>query len=467
MPTTVADSITLPCGQVVKNRIWKSALTEGLADEWNRATEGHVNLYRSWANGGTGLLITGNIQVDRRYLERPGNVVIDGPQDEEQIKRLRAYAAAAQENGTTCWVQLGHAGRQCDPLVNQSPVGPSDAKWFMEMPPPGNWVHPRGLTLEEIHNVRDRMVAAALVVKGAGFSGVQLHAAHGYLISSFLNPRANTRTDHYGGSLENRARLLLETVRAVRQAVGDEYPVAVKINSADFQKGGFTEEECERVAGWLDEAKLDVIELSGGNYESPAMMLGPQERAAMNASTIAREAFFMDFARTIRRSVKRAKVMVTGGIRSRAVMDKAIQDGDCEIIGVGRPVCGDPSCTGALLDGKSDALPRWEKTLKLPFWLRPLHMSKWGPKLEFISQQLWYYHQERELGKGKPVNLNKAPMGAVVQVFQEDEAQAGALKGMTTVGQVTNAKPKTVRNLILLAIGLAIVAFLVKRYVIA
>lgn len=459
----LSSPLTLPCGQVLPNRIAKSAMTEGLSDEYGRATEGHNRLYRAWSEGGTGLLITGNVQIDRRYPERPGNVCIDGPQSGDALRRLAEMASAAQSApGCRCWAQLGHAGRQCDPTVNLDAVGPSGAEWWS--PAKMGTVRPRQLTLHEVADVRERFVHAAKVCEQAGFAGVQLHSAHGYLLSSFLNPRANTRRDDYGGPLENRARLLLETVRAVRRAAGDGFAVGVKINSADFQKGGFTIEECARVAGWLDDAGLDLLELSGGNYENPAMMAGPEAEAALNKSTIIREAYFLKFAKEVRAAVRRTPVMVTGGMRSAAVMDAALRDGDCEVIGVGRPLCGDAGCVGKLLRGEIAALPAYENTLELPALMRWLMWTSLGPKIRFGGQQMWYYQQERNIAAGKGVDAALGIISALMAVPKEDMRQAAALKGLSCVGSITNRKPVSPLRKLLVAVGAALLVYLIARW---
>eukprot|EP00906_Rhabdomonas_costata_P001918 RCo003047 len=186
------EPFTLRCGQVLPNRLCKSALTEGLADCWSRSTPELEELYLRWSHGGCGLLITGNVQVDRRYVERPGNVAIDGPQDEEQVARLRALAKASMAGGNQCWVQLSHAGRQSNIKVNYHPVGPSAVA---VQSAPGMLGMPRELTAAEVEDVLQRFAYAAKICKQAGFSGVQLHSAHGYLLSSFLSPLYNKRTD--------------------------------------------------------------------------------------------------------------------------------------------------------------------------------------------------------------------------------------------------------------------------------
>ena len=269
MPVSLSDPLKLPCGAVLKNRFAKAAMTEGLADAHNRATGRHVTLYRRWAEGGAGLLLTGNVMVDRRYLERAGNVAIDGPQSEDARRALNAWADAATEAGAAIWMQISHAGRQTPKMIAKQPVAPSAVGVDL---PGGQFGAPRALGEPEIEDVIARFAHVASTAKAAGFTGVQVHAAHGYLISEFLNPLVNRRDDKWGGSLENRARLLLRSVDAVRAKVGSGFPVSVKLNSSDFQKGGFSFEECLEVIERLNGAGIDLLEISGGNYEQPRMM---------------------------------------------------------------------------------------------------------------------------------------------------------------------------------------------------
>merc|ERR1719329_1472183 len=311
--------------------------------------------------------------------------------------------------------------------------------------PVGMQMTPRMLTLEEVRNVRQRFVDAAKVCEEVGFDGVQLHCAHGYLLSSFLNPLANRREDEYGGSLENRARLILDTCRAVRAAVRPSFAVAVKINSADFQKGGFSPEECATVAKWLDDAGIDLIELSGGNYENGAMIVGNSAVESFtgekNRSTRVREAYFLEFVPQIRAQVKRAKVMVTGGMRSRSVMEAALASGTCDLIGIGRPLCGETDCSKRLLDRSIDALPAYESTLRLPLFLRPLNMTPLGPKITMGLQQMWYYWQERSIGAGHAVDKSKGLLSATIETLKIEHRQAAALEDLDCVGQALNAPP--------------------------
>ncbi|OFX06178.1 MAG: NADH:flavin oxidoreductase [Alphaproteobacteria bacterium RIFCSPHIGHO2_12_FULL_63_12] len=368
MAVTIADPISLPCGVRLKNRLAKAAMTEGLGDETNRATRRLETLYRRWAAGGAGLLLTGNVQIDRRYLERPGNVAIDGPQDADAMRALEGFAGAARGTGAEIIVQLSHAGRQTPIYVNKTPAAPSAAG--LELPG-GQFGAPRALAAAEIEDVIDRFAHAASVCKAAGFSGVQIHGAHGYLISEFLNPNANRREDEWGGSLDNRARLLLRTVAAVRAKVGSGFPVAVKLNSADFQKGGFSFDECLRVIDWLNEEGVDFLEISGGSYEQPKMMdiEGASPAEEPRASTKAREAYFIQYAEEAAR-VAKMPLMVTGGFRSRAAMDAALTSGAADLIGLARPMCVDPDICAKLLSGASAEAIRYEKNLRLGggFW---------------------------------------------------------------------------------------------------
>lgn len=368
MTATIADPITLPCGVRLKNRLVKAAMTEGLADETNRATSRLETIYRRWAAGGAALLLTGNIQVDRRYLERPGNVAIDGPQDAEALRRLEAFASAATAGGAEIMAQLSHAGRQTPIYVTRTPVAPSAVALAL---PGGQFGAPRAMTTDEITDVIARFAQAASVCKATGFSGVQVHGAHGYLISEFLSPKANRRDDAWGGSLDNRARLLLKTVAAVRAKVGSGFPVSVKLNSSDFQKGAFSSDESLQVIEWLNEEGIDFLEISGGSYEQPKMMdiEGMEPADERRASTKAREAYFLQFAEEASR-VAKMPLMVTGGFRSRAAMDEALASGAADMIGIARPMCVDPDIAGKLLSGEVAEAPRYEKALRLGdgFW---------------------------------------------------------------------------------------------------
>jgi 2,4-dienoyl-CoA reductase-like NADH-dependent reductase (Old Yellow Enzyme family) len=397
----IASSLRLPCGVTIPNRLCKSAMTEALADEWGRPTDRLCRLYDRWSAGGAGLLITGNIQIDRRYVERPGNVCIDGIQDEVQLELLKAFAKSGQSHGSLIFAQLGHAGRQSNGMINMNPVSPGSVRLDL---PQAFFGTPTPLSVEDIQDIKERFIYAATVCKSCGFDGVQIHSAHGYLLSSFLNPRANNRpdlfeNDQYGGPLENRVRLLLEIVRGIRKEVGSDYPISVKLNSADFQEGGFSPEEAVQVAVLLDQEGIDLLEISGGNYESGIYedTVTKQERdKGLRDSTKRREAYFLSYAIEVKNAMHKTPTLVTGGWRSRENMDTAIKDRECSLIGLGRPLCGDPDGPKKLFSGEIDSLPRFEKNLRTFHWslqwifllpVRLVHL------VDMVSQQSWYYRQ--------------------------------------------------------------------------
>ncbi|HUT51412.1 MAG TPA: NADH:flavin oxidoreductase/NADH oxidase family protein [Alphaproteobacteria bacterium] len=362
MTISLSTPLDLPCGAMLANRIGKAPMTEGLADANNHATEELVHLYRLWSEGGAGLLISGNVLVDRRYLERPANVAIE---DRSGLEALKAYAAAGTSAGNHLWMQINHAGRQTPTYINKEPLAPSAVA--LELP--GGYGTPRAMTSAEIEDVILRFALAAEVGGEAGFTGVQVHSAHGYLLSEFLSPKANQRTDEWGGTLENRARLLLEIVRAIRVACGPDFPISVKLNSADFQKGAFTHQDCLQVVQWLEAASVDLLEISGGTYEQPSMMgARAKDQLAENTvkpSTARREAYFLDYAKSMR-AVTKIPLMVTGGFRTRAGMLDALESGDLDVVGIGRPMCVDTGLPARLLDGSLDEAGRYEASIVPP-----------------------------------------------------------------------------------------------------
>lgn len=414
---TLAATLRLPCGAELKNRLAKGAMTEGLATPDGVPTEALARLYQCWAEGGAGMLLTGNVIIDRDHLERPGNVVIDKKPSAEMMAALKAWAKAGTVNGTHLWMQISHGGRQTQTLVNPTPKAPSAIKLGL---PGGQFGTPVPLTEDEIKDLIQRFAIAAKAAKDAGFTGVQIHAAHGYLISQFLSPRSNQREDEWGGSLENRARFLMESVRAVRKAVGKAFPVSVKLNSADFQRGGFAFEESLQVARWLEAEGLDLLEISGGSYEQPRMMdldgMEEVEDQKVPASTAAREAYFVDFAKAMKAELKTLPLMVTGGFRTRAAMDHALATGGADLIGLGRPLCGAPYACNDLLNGAAD-IPRFEKQLHLlPGWLRWLEGINMVRALAGFGVQFWYYAQIYALGETGKTDPKKSVFAAMREV---------------------------------------------------
>jgi 2,4-dienoyl-CoA reductase-like NADH-dependent reductase (Old Yellow Enzyme family) len=398
----LAQPLTLPCGVVLANRIAKAAMTEGLADADDRASERLATLYRRWSEGGAALHITGNVMVDRRYLERPGNVVIDGNGGHDA---LRAWSAAGRFGGNQLWMQINHPGRQCTRMSSSHPVSPSSEKLRGMM---GLIARPRALEVEEIQEIIERFAEVARVAKATGFTGVQIHSAHGYLSSQFLSPRANRRTDEWGGSLENRARFLLETYKAVRQSVGAAFPVSIKLNSADFQKGGFTKEESARVAGWLSELGLDLLEISGGTYEQMALLGREHDEGRRKAaSTKKREAYFLQYAREMRASIADMPLMVTGGFRTPHLMREVVASGEVDVLGIARPFCVMPDLARSLFSAQVDALPSPERRLRLgPGILDRATPVRSLRTLNAQAEVAWFYRQIIALSEGREPNLS-------------------------------------------------------------
>lgn len=390
MSTQLSRSLQLPCGVLISNRICKSATTEGLADMLDKPTERLNNLYEIWAKSGAGLIISGNIVVDRRYLERVGNVVVE---DCSSLLELKELSAAGTRNGTQFWAQINHPGRQCTRFVVNKPIGPSATQLKIA----GIFGKPRAMTESDIKDVIERFKNAASILKLAGFAGVQIHSAHGYLLSSFLSPRTNQREDKWGGSLENRARLLLSIVSEVRKAVGKEFPVSVKLNSSDFQKGGFTLKECVQVVKWLSEAKVDLLEISGGTYENASFFQSGEQ----NERARTQGAFFLKYAEAINEA-STVPIMLTGGFRYRSTMESVLEKEQAHMIGIARPFCIFPDFPIKLLKGGMKEIPRL--TQKMSFGKGILSRNSKSFLIRTFGSQAevnWYYLQIMRLSEGK------------------------------------------------------------------
>lgn len=416
----LARPLTLPCGAVLNNRLAKGAMTEGLADPEDRASERLATLYGRWSDGGAGMLLTGNVMVDRRYLERPGNVVIDGNGGQEA---LRTWADAGRRAGNHLWMQISHPGRQCTRMSSSHPVSPSSEPLKGMM---GLVARPRALEVSEIEENIRRFAQTALVAKESGFTGVQIHSAHGYLSSQFLSPRANRRTDTWGGSLENRARFLLETFKAVREAVGAGFPIAVKLNSADFQKGGFSKEESAQVAAWLAELGLDLLEISGGTYEQMALLGHGAESGEDKAeSTRRREAYFLQYARDIRASAKGVPLMITGGFRTVQLMRDVVESGEVDVIGIARPFCLVPDFPRAILERGIGDLPAPEKDLRLgPGVFGRASSNRTIRTLNGQAEVAWFYGQILAMSEGRDPNPSAAVWSSLVAHFAREMGMA-------------------------------------------
>lgn len=336
--------LTLPNGSTLANRIAKAAMEENMADAAHAPSPQLIRLYQAWAEGGAGLLISGNVMVDNHAMTGPGGVVLE---DDQHIEAFRQWAQAGQSRGAQFWLQINHPGRQMQANLGQPTWAPSAVPLTL-----GSMSRlfntPQAMTPQVIEAVIGRFANTARLAELAGFNGIQIHAAHGYLLSQFLSPLTNRRNDQWGGTLENRARLLLDIVKAVRAVVSPGFAVAVKLNSADFQRGGFTGDDARQVVRMLNGLAVDLVELSGGSYEAPAM-----QGQARDGRTLAREAYFLEFARDIR-AVATLPVMVTGGIRRRPVAEQVIASG-VDMVGIGTALAIDPALPRDWLAGKPSA----------------------------------------------------------------------------------------------------------------
>lgn len=388
--------LSLPNGSVLKNRLAKASMSETLGTHDNRPTPALVELYKRWAASGLGLIITGNVMIDRRALGEPGNVVIE---DERDLPTLQKWAKAATDHGAAIWAQLNHPGKQSTKGLNESNLAPSAVPFREDMA--AFFETPREATEAEIEDIIRRFGRSAAVCKKAGFSGVEIHGAHGYLVNQFLSPHHNRREDAWGGTPEKRRHFVMEVYSEIRRQVGPEFPVGIKLNSADFQQGGFTEEESLDSIRALVEAGIDLIEISGGTYEAPAMS-GAMHKPK-KASTVAREAYFLEFAEKVRSSVQ-VPLMVTGGFRSAAGMNEALSSGALDLVGLARLLAIDPDAASRLLQGR-DSTQR----------VRPITTGIKAVDRMGIMEVLWYTRQLKRIGKGGNPAPNEGGLAAFLK----------------------------------------------------
>ncbi|SPO22071.1 related to NADH oxidase [Ustilago trichophora] len=418
----IARPLQFKGGKVAPNRLAKAPLEETLASTGaGMPNHAHFQLYRAWARGGWGLIITGNIAIDSRHLGTPWDVFI--PSDEKYMayfkSSMKLYADACTGRDQPdvvdpakrplAVVQLVHAGRQSMRGSGRGIREPALAPSAVPMSTMGGlgpisrfldhmlWGSVAEMTTEQVQQLRDRFVQAALICAEAGFDGVELHGSHGYQIAAFLSPRTNLRTDQYGGSAENRARLMLEIVDLIRKQVKDDFLIGIKLNSSDYVQGGLTEDDALLNVKWLAETgSVDFVEISGGNYENPSFVMegfdsekekakieklskktasangksdpkatgtgaatvqgsGVDPTSKTTARTGRREAFFQNFARRCRSVLPedtRLKIILTGGLRSRHGIASAIHpdDGASDMAGLGRPAALFPSLPLRLTD---------------------------------------------------------------------------------------------------------------------
>ncbi|MGL1811650.1 UNVERIFIED_CONTAM: 2,4-dienoyl-CoA reductase [Serratia marcescens] len=382
--------LILPNGSRLPNRLAKAALEENLADEGQLPGPALWRLYRHWGIGGAGLIITGNVMIDGRAMTGPGGVVLE---QDTPLASFETWAKAARQEGAQVWMQLSHPGRQVMANMGGNAWAPSAIPMAMGKYSKA-FAQPEAMSEAQIAEVIARFAASAHAAEKAGFTGVQIHAAHGYLISQFLSPLANQRSDRWGGELANRARLLLEVVRAVRQRVSPDFCVAVKLNSADFQRGGFSPDEARQVLLMLNTLPVDLVELSGGSYESPAM-----QGEAADDSTLAREAYFLAFARDLA-AVARMPVMTTGGIARPSVAQRVLNSG-VAVVGIATAMAEIPD------------LPRRWQTGEVPHAL-PAPV-KWRDKtLTLLARMALIKRRMHALSRDRTRNVRYSPLWSLL-----------------------------------------------------
>ncbi|MFC9356689.1 NADH:flavin oxidoreductase/NADH oxidase family protein [Rhodococcus sp. NPDC057014] len=382
--------IELRSGQVLGNRIAKAAMEEGLAGQAQLPDDRLINLYRRWGIGGAGLLITGNVMVHAEALTGPGGVVLDA---DTPLEPFEAWARAGQVSGAAMWMQISHPGRQVEAAMPGVVWGPSDVAVDVGRHSK-RFGRPVAMTAEQIGDTITRFATTAHRAEQAGFDGVEVHAAHGYLLSQFLSPLVNTRTDEWGGSLENRARLLLEVVRGIRNVVSPTFAVAVKLNSADFQRGGFDADDARRVIAMLEPLGVDLVEISGGSYESPAMSGRPAD-----GRTAAREAYFLDLAAELA-ATSAVPLMLTGGISRRDTAERVLAS-NVAVIGMGTALAVTP-----------DLPHRWREHLPAAGTLRSV---TWSDKpLASLAGMAMVRYQMRRMAAGQNPALGVRPAVALL-----------------------------------------------------
>jgi len=352
----IEQSFQLPCGLKLANRIIKAALEESLGSGDQQPNKYIYRLYGQWAKSSFGLILTGNVQVDARYPGLMTDLMITNKNDID-LDKWKQYASVCQSHGTPAIVQLCHAGRQSaigkrpfrQPAIAPSPIPMSIGDGFIAKTVQRFLIGtPKEMSREDIDEAVQKFIDAAEIMCKAGFSGVEIHGSHGYLVSSFLSPKTNQRTDEYGATAKDRMKFLFRIVDGIRALVPSTFAIGVKLNSADFSTGGLTEDEAQDQIRWINEhGGFDFIEISGGTYEAPVMM-GVND-ANRSERTRRREAYFIEFAAKVRHLTS-IPLIVTGGFRSRIGMNDAIRSNACDLVGIGRPICVQFDLPRLLLD---------------------------------------------------------------------------------------------------------------------
>jgi len=382
-------------------------MEENMADAGQVPGQALINLYTAWSNAaaakdaGPGIILSGNVMVDPTAMTGPGGVVLQrGTLDDPSVRaQFEAWAKAGQAGGSKFVMQISHPGRQVFANMGTQAVSASATKVTLDGLADKMFAPARALSEDEIRGLITRFAETALAAQAAGFDGVEIHAAHGYLVAQFLSPLTNMREDKWGGPLANRAKFLLEIVRAVRASVDDQFIVGVKLNSADFQRGGFDVDDAEQVVKWLNNENVDFVEISGGNYESSAMM-GASADGRVESATEKRELFFFDFAKQISAAAD-MPLMVTGGVTKRATAEMALAEAGVDMVGIARAMAYHPHL---IADWRTD------KSLEVE-----IGRASWKDKgLAALANMALTKQQLYRLGDGKAVKSKQNALLATI-----------------------------------------------------
>jgi 2,4-dienoyl-CoA reductase-like NADH-dependent reductase (Old Yellow Enzyme family) len=381
---------TLPCGVTVRNRLVKAAMEENMSSLGNVPGESLFSLYRYWAHGNLGMIITGNVMVDKEAMTGPGGVALDINTD---LAPFVKWAKIMKSNGALAIMQINHPGRQVFKAMQSKAIAPSAVP--IDMGKHSKlFAQPREMTCQDIHHVCKRFVETAKQAENAGFDGIEIHAAHGYLLTQFLSPLTNQRQDEWGGSIINRARLLINIVSQIRAVCANNFIVMVKLNSADFQKNGFSFEDTCEVVNRLEALGVDVIELSGGSYEAPAM-----QGQTKDDTTLAGEAYFLEFAKVLE-SKTDIPLMTTGGIKRAEVAERVIQQG-CALVGLASALAITP-----------DLVKKWQQQWS---YSGSIPHCSWSDKsLASLANMSMVRRQLRRLGNNLTTLRDPSPLWSLI-----------------------------------------------------
>ncbi len=330
-------------GVRLRNRFVRSATVEGMGTPDGRPTVRLKELYFRLAEAEVGLIVTSAALVDgeaykkRRYVEgRAYDLAMD---EDRYIEDWREVVSGVQARGARIAMQIVHTGRQENPKIRgSSPIAPSP------VPVTNTGTVPREMTVPEIEEMAERFAQSCRRVREAGFDAVQLHGGHGYLISNFISPYTNVRTDGYGGSTENRARFITEIVRRARKWVGEDYPLMIKMNCDDFVEGGLTLREAVETGKIIADAGIDCVEVTGGTVSDSLLRI-----SVPHINSVEKEAYFATFSRALKQQLS-IPVVLVGGLRTPGVMAKALEGGVADLVSLSRPFIREP-----------DLVKRWKE----------------------------------------------------------------------------------------------------------